>query len=94
MKIMDPAGTQQYMVAMGMTTATGLLFEQDRFWEMHSLLFVSQPLLDRDHLRDYAKQLELNMVRFDEALHSHRHAERVKRDMRSGRESGVDGTPT
>jgi len=67
---------------------------QGRFWEMHRLLFVGQPGLDDEHLRDYAKQLYLDMVRFDAALAQHTHAVRVKRDVISGERSGVRGTPT
>jgi len=67
---------------------------QGRFWEMHRLLLVSQPRLGDEDLRDYARQLYLDMVQFQAALAQGVYAGRVKRDVQSGRQSGVDGTPT
>lgn len=67
---------------------------QGRFWEMHGLLYVGQARLGDEDLRDYARQLYLDMVRFDAALAQHTYANRVKRDALSGEQSGVRGTPT
>ena len=67
---------------------------QGRFWEMHRLLFVGHPRLGGEDLRDYARQLYLDMIRFEADLVPHVHAERVKRDVVSGNRSGVYGTPT
>ena len=38
---------------------------QGRFWEMHELLFHRQKALEDDDLRAYAKELELDVARFD-----------------------------
>ena len=38
---------------------------QDRFWEMHELLFHRQTALEDDDLRRYAAQLELDVALFD-----------------------------
>jgi len=67
---------------------------QGRFWEMHRLLLVSQPRLGQEDMRDYARQLYLDMVQFQAALVHRTFADRIKRDVQSGRQSGVDGTPT
>ena len=67
---------------------------QDRFWEMHRLLFVGYPRLGEEDLRDYARQLYLDMVQFEAALVQHTYADRIKRDVESGKRSGVTGTPT
>jgi len=68
---------------------------QDRFWEMHVLLFHRQGALEVDDLRHYAAELELDEDRFDEDRIGDPVLRRVARDMRSGIESGqVLGTPT
>lgn len=67
---------------------------QDRFWEMHDLLFENQRhLRDRD-LHDYAENLGLDVELFDKELAEHVHAERVHDDFANGARSGVTGTPT
>ncbi len=67
---------------------------QGRFWEMHAALFEHQASLrDRDLAR-YAAAVGLDAEQFRQELARHAHAERVKEDVRSGRQSGVHGTPT
>jgi protein-disulfide isomerase len=68
---------------------------QDRFWEMHDLLFHRQLALEVNDLRHYAAELELDGVRFDEDRIGEPVLRRVARDMSSGTASGqVLGTPT
>jgi protein-disulfide isomerase len=67
---------------------------QDRFWEMHDVLYENQRRLrDRD-LHAYAETLGLDVDRFDKELAEHMHAARVHDDFLSGVRSGVNGTPT
>ena len=68
--------------------------EQGRFWEMHDLLFQNQEDLTTEDLYEYAESADLELPRFKEALHTRVHASRVLSDVRSGRRSGVTGTPT
>jgi protein-disulfide isomerase len=67
---------------------------QDRFWEMHDLLYENQQRLGEEDLRAYADQLGLEVEPFDQELAEHVHAERVHEDFMSGVRSGVNGTPT
>jgi protein-disulfide isomerase len=68
---------------------------QDRFWEMHELLFHRQHALEDDELRRYAVELGLDLARFDTDRSGEAVLERVRRDVRSGDASGeVRGTPT
>ena len=68
---------------------------QDRFWEMHELLFHRQQALADDDLRRYAGELGLDLARFDVDRSGLAVLERVRRDVRSGEASGeVLGTPT
>ena len=68
---------------------------QDRFWEMHELLFHGQKALEDADLRSYGSELGLDVGQFDTDRGSEAVLDRVERDFRSGIESGeVRGTPT
>jgi protein-disulfide isomerase len=68
---------------------------QDRFWNMHELLFHRQTALEDDDLRLYAAELELDVALFDRDRTGAAVLGRVRRDMQSGIASGeVRGTPT
>ena len=66
---------------------------QDRFWEMHDLLYANQRLLDPAHLVGFAEELSLDTVKFVRELRDHVHHEHVREDFTSGVRSGVNGTP-
>ncbi len=68
---------------------------QDRFWDMHELLFHRQAALEDDDLQQYAAQLGLDVARFDHDQTSADVLGRIRRDVESGMASGeVRGTPT
>jgi protein-disulfide isomerase len=68
---------------------------QDRFWEMHELLFHRQKELDDEHLQRYAAELGLDVSRFNWDRSSPKVVRRIERDIESGLASGeVNGTPT
>ena len=68
---------------------------QDRFWDMHELLFHRQKALEDDNLERYAVQLGLDVARFDRDRSGPEVQARIRRDVESGLASGeVRGTPT
>jgi protein-disulfide isomerase len=68
---------------------------QDRFWEMHELVFHRQTALEDQDLRRYAAELELDIELFESDFASAAVLRRVGRDVESGLASGqVTGTPT
>ena len=67
---------------------------QDRFWEMHDSLFGDQGHLDDPHLWQRARDLGIDLERFEAARRSPAVEERVTRDFRSGVRAGVMSTPT
>jgi protein-disulfide isomerase len=68
---------------------------QGSFWQMHALLFHRQRALEDDNLRQYARQLELDVQRFDHDRSGSQVLERIGRDVASGTASReVRGTPT
>jgi protein-disulfide isomerase len=80
------------LAAAAAAEAAGL---QDRFWEMHCLLFDHQSALESDDLRRYAAELELDLTEFDRYRTSTAVMRRIGRDVESGLASGeVRGTPT
>jgi protein-disulfide isomerase len=67
---------------------------QGRFWEMHDYLFEHPLSLSNGFVLQYATNLGLDVDRFEREIAEHIYAERVRSDLRSGIESGVNGTPT
>ncbi len=67
---------------------------QNKFWEMHDLLFNQQHALSDKHLRVYATQCGLDMERFNRDMALHTFDSRVREDIFSGDQSGVSDTPT
>jgi protein-disulfide isomerase len=67
---------------------------QGRFWEMHDSLLEDQGHLDDPHLWRRARELGLDLDRFEADRRSEALAERVERDFRTGIRAGVTTTPT
>jgi predicted DsbA family dithiol-disulfide isomerase len=61
---------------------------------MHEVLFRNQRHLEPADLRHYAKQLGLDLDRFESDIVDPAVTDRVERDVESGERSGVDGTPS
>lgn len=67
---------------------------QGRFWEMHDLLFRDQARLEDPHLWARARDLGLDLKRFDADRRSDAVRARVERDFRGGVRGGVVTTPS
>jgi protein-disulfide isomerase len=67
---------------------------QGHFWEMHDLLFADQGRLEDPHLWDRARELGLDLERFELDRRSDAVADRVRRDFQSGVRAGVVTTPS
>ena len=67
--------------------------KQGKFWPMHDQLFEHQDQLNTDNLETYAKSTGLNVQAFDACLAGHM-TDLVARDLQSGRDLSVNGTPT
>ena len=66
---------------------------QGKFWEMHDRLFGYEGVPDRSQLLRFARELDLDVERFERELDEHAHAEHVREDFLSGVRSGANGTP-
>jgi Na+/H+ antiporter NhaA len=67
---------------------------QGRYWDMHDVLISHQGDLRPKDLLRYARQLRLDLDRFQHDLRERLGAERVAEDVESADLSGVSGTPT
>jgi protein-disulfide isomerase len=67
---------------------------QGRFWEMHDILFHRQKALEDDDLRRYGADIGLDVARFERDRAGDEVRARVRRDVTTGTQSGVRGTPT
>jgi protein-disulfide isomerase len=68
--------------------------QQDRFWEMHDLLFADQGRLEDPHLWERARALGLDLERFDADRRGPEAHARVRRDFEAGVRAGIVTTPT
>jgi protein-disulfide isomerase len=66
---------------------------QNKFWEMHDLLYDRQAALSDKHLKVYGTQVGLDMERFNRDMMLHTHALRVHDDILSAGQSGVSTAP-
>lgn len=67
---------------------------QGKFWEMHDKLFENQQNLDDASLVEYADELGLDVPQFLQELGYHVHAARIKADIDSAHQYGVEASPT
>jgi protein-disulfide isomerase len=86
-----PMSTSQPNHAAEAAEAAGA---QNKFWEMHELLYDHQTALSDKHLKVYATWVGLDMERFNRDMSYHAHAVRVREDSLAASRSGVSTTPS
>jgi protein-disulfide isomerase len=80
--------------AFGAAVATEAAAKQDRFWEMHDILFENQSSLVQQAILKYARKLGLAPMEFENDLEDASLSAKVEADFESGIKSGVNGTPS
>ena len=69
--------------------------EQDKYWQMHEVLFTNQKALQLENLPKYAETAGVaDVTAFESCLTSGRYADRGKQSLKEGSEAGVSGTPS
>lgn len=68
--------------------------EQERYWEMKSLMLANQRKLGEGDLDRYAMELGLDVDAFRSCSSSGRYDEAIREDLDLGRSAGVSATPT
>lgn len=67
---------------------------QDKYWEMHDMIFENQRDLKLPALTGYAERLGMDTEKFISDIQLEEIIARVEDDFESGIRSGVNGTPT
>jgi protein-disulfide isomerase len=80
--------------AMPAAEAAEAAREQGKFWEMHDRLFSSQRELSPDTYERIAKEIGLDVRRFQDSTRSGRAKGRIQDDQRVASRVGANGTPT
>ncbi len=81
---------QAGFAAMAALAAKG----QGKFWPMHDALYSQQGSLTRDSIIAAAREIGLDMERFQKDVDSTEIRETIIRDVQDGDQAGVQGTPT
>lgn len=73
--------------------------DQGKFWDYHDLLFTrqngeNQGAFNKDKLVGFAKEMGLDMAKFEPCLQNDETLARVQADTQEGQKAGVRGTPT
>ncbi|AKT43955.1 DsbA family protein [Chondromyces crocatus] len=66
---------------------------QDKFWEMHHVMFERQDRLEQTDLERYARDLGLDLPRFKKDLTVEETTQRIEKDRKQADELGLTGTP-
>jgi protein-disulfide isomerase len=80
--------------AFSAAVATEAAALQDKYWEMHDIIFENQRTLEPGNLFLFAEQVGLDMELFQHDMQLQQLADKVEKDFESGIRSGVNGTPT
>jgi protein-disulfide isomerase len=67
--------------------------DQGKFWPLHDKMFGNQGKLGVDDLKTYAKDLGLDVTKFNHCLDSGEKHDAVTEDQKAGQAAGVAGTP-
>jgi len=67
---------------------------QGKFWEMHRQLYDHPDKLEERHLRHYAKQIGLDLNRFDREMATDAYSAQILDDYHSSLINGITGAPT
>lgn len=75
-------------------TASLAASAQGKFWEFHSKLFKNYKNINDTKIQNIAKELGLDMEKFNKDMQSPAIKNLIARDVNNGRQIGVRGTPT
>jgi protein-disulfide isomerase len=66
---------------------------QGKFWQMHDMIFANQREMSPEKYREYAKQIGLDLARFDRDIADAALKQRIDADAKEAQRLGVSGTP-
>lgn len=86
--------TEAHPLALSAAVAAEAAAAQDEFWGMHDRMLTSEFGAEPSALRRIARELKLDLDRYDADVAGGTHVAHVFEDFNSGTRSGVNGTPT
>jgi protein-disulfide isomerase len=85
--------TQAHPYALVAAEAAEAAALQGKFWQMHDIIYENQQMLEPEQLLVWAKEVGLDIAKFETAIRKGEVTKRIKDDRMSGIASGVNGTP-
>jgi protein-disulfide isomerase len=79
--------------AMGAHLAAVAAEKQGKFWEFHDKLFANQQQLNLDACKRYARELKLDVTRFEKDLVDLENKKKIDADKAEAAALGITGTP-
>lgn len=86
--------TRIHKFAMNATISAMAADRQGKFWPYHDKLFENMSKLDDQMIDNVAKEVGLDMIRFNKDRIDPKIRQIVNRDMQEAADNGVRGTPT
>lgn len=80
--------------SMAAAEATEAADLQNKFWEMHDLIFEQQDQFEQSNLPYFAETLDLNLEKFEHDLSNVNITSKIESDIESGIRSGVTKVPS
>ncbi len=68
--------------------------DQGKYWELRTVLFTNNTALQKDKLLGYARDLSLDVPKFQQCLDQETHGASIRADLSDALAAGVEGTPT
>lgn len=86
--------TSIHPFALGASKAALAAGKQGKFWEMYDILFTNNRELGQDKLKEYAKQIGLDVDRWEKDMNSPDVQKEIDQDGQAAAAAEVRGTPT
>lgn len=86
--------SESHEFAMPAAVASEAAALQDKFWEMHDVIFENQNSLSNEELFKMASEAGLDIEQFKEDIQRPELEQKVESDFEGGIRSGVNGTPS
>src|SRR5437867_1927413 len=67
--------------------------EQGKFWPFHDKVFGAQDKMDKEHYLQYAKDLGMDVKKFEDSINTAHGKPTIDADANEGKALGVSGTP-
>lgn len=83
-----------HKIARKAASAALAAHEQGKFWEFHEKLFANISALNDAKIQEIAKELKLDLERFNKKMQDKAVLELINRDVAEAQKIGVNSTPT